>query len=140
MHNANIGRHGTEILKCLLSPLQEHVSFAVAFQFAIGIKAECFRSSELIDLHRVVDHEIDLLQRIDLFRIASHFPDHIAHRGQIDDRRYSSEILHEHAGGTKSDFFIRGIGGNGRGDRPYIVGRDSGAVLKTQKVLQHDLQ
>ena len=110
MHDADVRRHGAEILKCLLPPLEEHVSLAIAFQFAIGIETECFGSSELIHLNRVIDDQIHLLKRIDLLRIAAHFPDHIAHGGQIDDGRNSREILHQHAGGTESDFLFRRIG------------------------------
>src|SRR5262245_59610076 len=69
MHDTDIRRDDTAVLECLLSPLQKHISFAIALQFPLGIESEGARSAELIHLNRVIDNEVDLLQRIDLSRI-----------------------------------------------------------------------
>ena len=41
---------------------------------------------ELVDLHRVVDHELGREQRVDLRRVAAEVAHRVAHRGEVDDR------------------------------------------------------
>src|SRR5207302_8417281 len=104
MNDSNVGRDNPAILKCLLSPFQEHISFAVSFQFAISIESESARSTELVDLHGMIDDKIDLLKGIDPPGVATHLLDHIAHCREIDDRRNSREILHQYSHGPKCNF------------------------------------
>ena len=60
-----------------------------------------------IDLHGVIDHEIDRHERLDDFRIAAEALDRAAHRRQIDHERHAGEILENNARDDKGDFFIR---------------------------------
>ena len=60
----------------------------------------------MIDDHRMVDHQINGDQRIDLFGIAAQRRNAVAHRGEVDDRRNAGEVLHEHARGPESDLLL----------------------------------
>ena len=62
-----------------------------------------FRSSDLVraevvDLHRVVDHQVDRHQRIDLLRIAAEPLHGGPHGGEVDDARHAGEVLQHDAG------------------------------------------
>ena len=78
-----------------LSPAQEHVALAIAVVLEIGVQRQRVGRAEVIDLHRVIDHELDRLQRIDLLRIAAERHDAVAHRRQIDDARHAGEVLQQ---------------------------------------------
>jgi hypothetical protein len=132
--DADIRRHRAEVLKCVLPPLQKHVALSIAFEFTIGIEPECFRSSELIHLHRVINHQIHLLQGINLLRISTHSLDDIAHGRQIDDSRNAGEILHQHARRPEGNFLFRGAGFHRLCNGAHIVRGYSGSVFESQQV------
>src|SRR5262249_38704889 len=58
-------------------------------------------------LHRVIDYKFSGLQRIDQLRISAQSLHGIAHGSEVDDRRYASEILQQHATWRKSNLFFR---------------------------------
>ena len=60
----------------------------------------------LVDLHGVVDDEIDRLQRVDALRIAAERLDRVAHRGEIDDGGHAGEVLQQHAARAEGDLFL----------------------------------
>src|SRR5215475_15314539 len=107
MHDSDIRRHNAAILKCLLSPFQKNVSLSVTFELAIGIECERGGCAELVDLHGMIDDEIDLLKRIDFLGVPTHFFDYVTHRREVYDCRNTSEILHQDAGRPKRDLFCR---------------------------------
>ena len=107
MHDSRIGRNRAEAVERRLAPLQERVALAIAFELEIGIFLQRVVRAEVIDLHRVVDHQLDRLQRIDRFGIAAHRRHRIAHRREIDDARHAGKILQQHARRTKRDLFFR---------------------------------
>jgi hypothetical protein len=69
--DAGAGRHHAEIVERLLAPFEEHVALHVALVFAVHVHLEGARVAELVDHHRVVDHEVHGVQRVDLLRIAA---------------------------------------------------------------------
>ena len=93
MDDAGIRRHATEIGERLLAPLEKAIALAVAGKFQFGILFQRVRAAEEIDLHRVVDDQFDRLERVDGFGIAAQSHHRLAHRRQIDHRRYAGEIL-----------------------------------------------
>ena len=53
--------------------------------------------AERVDLHRVVDDELDGLQRVDLLRVAAEPLHRVAHRGEVDHGGDAREVLQQHA-------------------------------------------
>ncbi len=141
MADAGARRHDTEIVKGLLAPFQEGVAFDVAFVFAFHVHLEGARVAELVDHHRVVDHQIHRVQRVDLLRVAPQPDDAVAHRRKVHHRRHPGKVLHQHARRAIGDLArgpaaIRGPVGKGAD----VVQRHRLAVLEAQHVFQHDLQ
>ena len=59
--------------------------------------------AEAVDLHRVVDHQIDRHQRVDPLGIAAEPLHRAPHGRQIDHRRHAGEVLEDDAGGLERD-------------------------------------
>ncbi len=135
-----IRRDGFEAVERLLPPFQERVALPVTLEFEIGVHGERLGRAERIDLHRVIDHELDRLQRVDLLRFAAHRDDRIAHRGEIDDARHTGEILQQNARRAVRDLARRRARRIPACERRDILARDAAAVLRTQQVLEQDLQ
>ena len=140
MDDARVGRYGAEAVERDLAPLQERIAFAVAIELERRVLFERFGGAELIDLDRVIDHEFDRLQRIDLLRIAAHIGHRIAHRGEIDDARDAREILQEHAARTIRDLFRALAAGLPLGQPLDVFFRNAAAVFETNEVLEQDLE
>ncbi|CEL30442.1 hypothetical protein SRM1_03801 [Pseudomonas fluorescens] len=51
-------RHYAEVVKGTLPPAQEGIAFAVALHFDVDVLLKCAGRGELVDHHRVVDHQI----------------------------------------------------------------------------------
>ena len=107
----------------------------------VDVELEGPRRAELVDHHRMVDDEVDRVQRVDLLRVAAERLDPVPHRGEVDDRRHAGEVLHQHP--------RRPIGDLARvpaalrrpvGEGADVVDGDRLAVLEAQHVLEHDLQ
>ena len=59
------GGHYAEVVECGLAPLEKLVALAVALELALAVHLERKPGIEHVDLHGVIDDEIDLHQRID---------------------------------------------------------------------------
>ena len=140
MANASSRRDDREIGERALAPLQECVALAVTGIFEVDVLLERALGTEVIDDHRMVDHQINGDQRIDLFGIAAQRRNAVAHRGEVDDRGNAGEVLHEHARGPESDLLL---------DLPSIfhplghakdvVSRDGATIFVTQKIFEEHL-
>jgi len=105
--DAGAGRNDAEIVEGLGAPAQETVALDVALIFELHIGAEGRIVAEIVDDHRMVDHQIDGNQRIDLRGVAAQFLHGVAHGGQIDHGGHAGEILHQHAGRAEIDLVGR---------------------------------
>ncbi len=137
MADAGAGRHDTEIIERTLTPFQEAVALAVAVIFEVDVDLVSFVVAEGIDDHRMVDDEIDRHERVDLLRVAAEFQHRIAHRGEINDRRHASEILHQDACRAEGDFLLD----LALVDEPFRDGLDrflgdGAAILETQQIFE----
>ena len=95
----------------------------------------------MIDLDRVIDHELDRLQRVDLARIAAEPHDAVAHRREIDDGGHAGEVLQQDAGRREGDFLLTPCDVDvPPGERLDVVGIDEPRVFAAQQVLEQDLQ
>src|SRR6185437_6395824 len=138
--DAGARRHDAEILERALTPAQEDVALLVALELALGVDHERGLAAELVDLHRVVDDEVDGLQRVDALRIAAERLESVAHRGEIDDRGHAGEILQQHAAGAKGDLFLGAAARVPLGERGDVVFLDELIVLVAQQILEENLE
>ena len=97
VNDAGGRRHDAEIPECRLAPAQEDVPLPVAVVFELRVELERVRPAEVIDLHGVIDDQLDGLQRIHALGIAAQLRDAVAHGGQIDDAGHAREILEQDA-------------------------------------------
>ena len=81
MDDAGAGRHDAEIAKRLLPPTQEFVPLAVALELDVDVFAQRGGRTEAVDLHRMVDDQVGLDQRIDPLWIAAEAVHRAAHGG-----------------------------------------------------------
>ena len=89
-----VRRDDLEALEGALAPAQERVALLVALELLLGVDAERVARAEHVDLHRVVDHQLDRDQRVDLRRVAAQVGHRVAHRGEVDDAGHAGEVLH----------------------------------------------
>ncbi len=71
VHDADARRDEAESLERLLSPFQKFVALAVAFEFHVHVQAQGRGGSGEINLHGVIDDEIDRHERLNDFRLAA---------------------------------------------------------------------
>ena len=109
VHDARVRRYDLEVVERTLPPAEERVALAVTVELELDVAADREPRRELVHLHRVVDHELDGNQRIDLRGVAVLIPHRVAHRGEVDDARDAREVLQQHARGCERDL-ARGLG------------------------------
>ena len=97
--DAGVRRHRLEVREGALAPAEEGVALAVAGELERRVSLDREPRRKVVDLHRVVDHELDGDQRVDLLRVAAEVGHRGAHRGQVDDGRHAGEVLQEDAAG-----------------------------------------
>ena len=93
----------------------------------------------MVNHHRVIDHQINGGQRIDLFWIAAHGDHGLTHGGQIDHCRNARKILHQHTGWSIGDFLIRTLVLQPGRHGLDVIGGDAAAIFVAQQVLQKNL-
>mmetsp|Transcript_2226 Transcript_2226/g.2889 ORF Transcript_2226/g.2889 Transcript_2226/m.2889 type:complete len:232 (-) Transcript_2226:68-763(-) len=97
-----------EVLEGALSPLQELEPFLVSVELNLFIPIECIGRSGNVDLDGVVDDQVRRTQRV-YFVLVSAQPLHgVSHRGQVDNRRHSREVLQNNSGWLEWDLDILG--------------------------------
>ena len=105
--DAGVRRHDLEVVEGGLAPAEEGVALAVALELELGVARDREAAAELVDLHRVVDHELGGEERVDLRRVAAEVAHRVAHRGEVDDRRDAGEVLQQHARRRERDLARR---------------------------------
>ena len=93
VNDARVRRHDPEVAEGVLAPAQKRVAFLVSRELELGVQLKRVLAAEVIDLHRVIDHQFDRLQGVHLVRVAAEPGDAVAHCGEIDDGRHAGEIL-----------------------------------------------
>ena len=71
VHDADARRNELESFERLLAPFQKLVALAVAFEFHVEIQSQRLRGTKKVDLHGMIDDEIDRHERLNNFRIAA---------------------------------------------------------------------
>ena len=138
--DAGVRRDDLERLERALTPAEEGVALAVPLELELGVAPDRELAREVVDLHRVVDHELGGDQRVDPARVAAERAHGVAHRREVDDRRHAGEVLEQDARGRERDLARRLGAGVPRRDRLDVRGRDGDAVLAPEEVLEQDPQ
>src|SRR5882724_4178309 len=107
MHDADSRRNELESLESLLTPLQKLVTLAIALELHVQIEFERARRTKEIDLHRVIDNQIDRHERLDYLRVASEPLHSAAHRREVDNQRNSGEVLQNDPCDDEWNFRVR---------------------------------
>ncbi len=136
MTDAGAGRHHGEIRERFLPPFQELVALLVLLVFLDHILGEGLVVAEEVHDHRMIDHEIDRHQRIDLLGVAAQRLHRVAHRGEIDHRGHAGEILHQHPRGAKRYFVLELALLQPFRDRDDVFLLDGATVLVAQQIFQ----
>ena len=135
MDDPRLGRDDLEVVERLLAPAEERVALAVSLVLAVGVDADRHPVREGVDLDRVVDDELGGKLRVRLRRVAAEVVHRVAHRGEVDDRRYAGEVLVDHAPGREGDLPRRVVLRDPLRDRlDVLLGRGA------EDVLEQDLQ
>jgi len=65
MNDPGIRGNDLEVFEAVLTPPQEGVSLSIAAKFEIGVDLNGLWRSELVHLNRMIDDQLDRLQRVD---------------------------------------------------------------------------
>jgi hypothetical protein len=132
--------HDLEVVERRLAPAQELVALLVALVLDLDVALEGVGAAEDVDDDRVVDDHLGRRQRVDPGRVATEVGDGLAHGREVDDAGHAGEVLHDDARRRELDLGV-GLGVLVPGaDRADVVGRDVGAVLRAQEVLEEHLE
>ena len=129
--------HYPEILERLLAPSQEGVALGVALKFDVDVFCERIGRTEKVDLHGMIDHEVDRHERIDLPGIATKTLHRRPHGGKVDHARHASKILEHHAGRLERDLSFGRLGGVPGGKAADVGLRHLVVVAGSQERLEH---
>src|SRR5438105_1427964 len=86
-----------------ISVMVRTAAHAVAGELDVHVELQRVGHAGEVDLHRVVDHQLDRHQRLDQLFLLAGALDRGAHRGEVDDQRHPGEVLQEHAGDDEGD-------------------------------------
>jgi len=101
-------------------------------------RSSAFFSSEVINLHRVVDHQINWYQRFDVLRVLAQFAGDVAHCGQIGQQWHTGKVLQHDACHDERNFVSAGASRAPAGELLDVFFRYFLAVAVTQYGFQHD--
>ena len=97
MTDADTRRDHAKAIEGLHAPLQKLIPRVVAAKFHLHVSLECLRIAREINLHRMIDHEIDRNQRLDHTRVLVETNHCGPHSREIDQQRNAGKILKQHA-------------------------------------------
>ena len=111
--------HDAEGLECLLGPAEQGVALGVAFVLPLDIALVAERCAERVDLHRVVDHEVDGDERLDDRGILAGALDRRPHRGEVHGCGDARVVLQQDPRRAERELRALALGGG-----PAREGRD----------------
>ena len=96
MDDAGHRRDDAEVREYFLPPFEELVALMIALEFHLCIALEGIRIGKEIHLHRVVNDQVDRHERVDRFWVTAQPGNGSAHGRQVNHRRDTGKILHDH--------------------------------------------
>jgi hypothetical protein len=140
VHDADARRHHLERGEGLHAPLQEPVTLGIALEFHLHVEIERVGGVVVVDLDRVVDHQIDRHQRLDPRRILAEPGGGAAHGREIAQQRHAGEILQKDAGDDEGNLRAAGRVGLPAGELPDMCLGDLVPVAVAHQRFQNDAQ
>ncbi|RMP63452.1 hypothetical protein ALQ18_200068 [Pseudomonas marginalis pv. marginalis] len=134
--DAGAWRHHTEAVEGFLPPTQESVALVIALHFDTHVFFKRIVVTELIHGDRVVNHQVNRRQRVNLVNIATQPLHRFAHGGQIHHRRHAGKVLHQDARRAVGNFAIGMTGLQPIDDGFQIINLHGVAIHMTQQVFQ----
>ena len=92
----------------------------------------------MIDLHRMIDHQIDRHQRFDTLGIAAELARRAAHRGEIGERGKAGEVLQHDARDDERNLFAARRVRLPRGELAHVLLAHALAVAVPEQRFEHD--
>ena len=111
MHNPRGRGDHAEVTQALLSPSQQLIPLQISLKLEIHILLQRITGAKVVNLHRVIDHQVTLNQRVDLFGVATHANHGIPQSGHVDHCGNPREILQNHTAHHKRDLNLLWFGG-----------------------------
>ena len=127
-----------KVSKACWPPLEEFVALAVALEFHFEIEREGLGVPEEIDLHGVIDDEVDGDEWLDDPGIFAESLDCTPHGGEIDEERDAGEVLKDDAGYDEGNLFLGGRSGFPIGKGADVLGVDLLAVTIPENTFEDD--
>ena len=138
MHDAYSRRHDFEGVERLHAPLHELVALGIALEFDLHVEIQGVARAVVVDLHRMIDDQVDRNQRLDQLGVSAHALRDASHRGEIAQQGHAGKVLKHDPGDDKRDF----VGARNTGLPPAeladVVLGDFLAVAVAQYGFQHD--
>ena len=93
--DAESRRHDPQSVERLRPPLEELVALAIAAELHVHVELQCVRLAVMVDLHGVIDHQVDRHHRLNPLDVRATPGHRRAHRSEVDEQRHPGEILQE---------------------------------------------
>ncbi len=138
MDDPDAGRHHTEGFKSLLTPFEEFVALAVTLKLILQVRGKGQIASGSVHLNRMVNHQINRHERLDLFRVATLLLHGIPHCSEVHQQGHTREILQYDPGHHKRDFHRLWLPCVPVCQGLHIPLTDLAAIAIAQHRLQHD--
>ena len=129
--------HHAETFERLLRPVEQGVTLAIPAIFPAQVGGIRVGAAVTIDLDRMVDDKVHGNERIHAPGIGTRPRDRTSKRREIDDRRDTRKVLHQHARRHEGD--RRGAAIRPSGERRDVRLRDVPATRPPGDVFQEDL-
>ena len=138
MHDADTGRHDLKAVKGLHAPFEELITRLVALEFSLHIPLKGVADTGIIDLNRVIDHQIDRHQRLNQLGVFVQRGHRRTHGRQIDQQGYAGKILQDNPGHGERNFCRPGVVGSPAGEIAHVAFLNTRPVVVAQHRFEHD--
>jgi hypothetical protein len=137
--DARAGWDDPEVLERALRPSEQRVTLAVPLVLLLDVEFEGADGPVGVDLHRMVDDEVDGHERVDARGIAAEPGHRRAHRREVHHARDAREVLEQHT--SRQERELGRVGGlrNPARQHPHVVLLERLVRLVAQRVLEQHL-
>ena len=131
MTNACAGRHNAEVIKSLLTPAQKLIPLPITIHFDTHVVSVGLFTGVTINHHRMINDQINRINRIYHCRIAPFRSNRVTHSGEINNGWHAGKILHQHTRWHKGNFMIRTAGIRPGHQGFYILNGGKSLIMMT---------
>lgn len=106
MHNTVAGRNNSKVFECFLTPLEESKALLVTVELNLLILFFSISVSSNVDLHGVINDEINLAERVYFVGVTSKLLHSCTHSGQVNNSGHTCEVLKDDTGRLEGHFNV----------------------------------